>query len=198
MPRTRFQRGDQADSDCTPGDEVNKPLLSAETGGNETVSASVAAQIMNSIEMSFTMAAGDPGGEDLGASSLFRCQTDCTVLGGNLSYKIRFRALDSACNELTGGSVDMDEADFTAIGLNLATATWDPPAAADRYQAEVIVTNGAGHNGPTETITLRTNNANAFFEIPDAPAGGGPDRVGGAVHHLKPIDSYPGGSIVRL
>lgn len=169
MVRTRFQRGDAANSDCTSGDEVNKPLQSTQTGGNNTVSASVPAQTMNSVEMNFTNAAGDPGGEDLGAGSLFRCQTDCTALGGNLSYKIRFRVLDSTCNLLTGGSVDMDEADFTAIGLNLATVTWDPPAAADRYEAQVIVTNGAGHNGPTETITLRTNNSNAFYEYPDAP-----------------------------
>lgn len=168
MVRTRFQRGDQADSDCTPSEDVNKPLLSAQTAGGETVTLTTEAQVMNKNEGSFTMAAGDPGSEDLGSGSLFRCQVDVFSIGGNLSFSIRFRALDASCNSL--GEVDMAEGDFSTPGLHIATATWDPPAAADRYQVLILVTNGAGHTGPTETIVLTTNIADAFFEIPDAPS----------------------------
>ncbi len=172
MARTRFQRADQADSDCTPGTDGNKPLLVAQTGGNEVVTALVPKNSMNVVVHSFTMAAGDPGGgEDLGAASLFRCQTDCTVLGSSLSYRLVFHALNAGCT--SQGSQAQAEADFNAIGLNLATASWDPPVA-DRYQVQVVVNNA--NMSAAETITLRTNNVNAFHEIPDAP-GGGPQTV---------------------
>ena len=62
----------------------------------------------------------------------------------------------------------MAESDFTLTGLKLATATWDPPVS-DRYMAVIRASNSNGHNGASGTLTLRTNNANAFYEIPDAP-----------------------------
>ena len=80
MTRQRFARADQADSDCTPASDANKPFLSSQTGGGETVSASIAAQAMDVVVFSFSMAAGDPGGgEDLGASSLFTARLDVSA-----------------------------------------------------------------------------------------------------------------------
>lgn len=169
MARTRYQRADQADSDCTPGADANKPLLSAQTGGNETVDLVVAqgANINNNVEGAFIMASGDPGGgEDLGAGSLFRCQLDITALGANLSVRVVFHALNAGCT--SQGSAAQGEADITTTGLHTVTATWDPPVA-DRYAAYIHIGHGGMHTDPNETCTLRTNNANAFFEIPDAP-----------------------------
>ncbi len=174
MARTRFQRADQADSDCTPADGGNKPLLSTQTGGNETVTFEIPAQTMNAVIHAFIMAAGDPGGgEDLGAGSLFRCQLDITVIDAPISCKIAFHALNAGCT--SQGNAAMGEGDFTGMGLNLGTATWDPPVA-DRYACYVLATNSEGHGGADGTLTLRTNNANAFYEIPNAPAAGeGPE-----------------------
>jgi len=167
VPRTLFQRADQSDSDCTPADGDNKPLLSSQTNGNETVTFEIPAQTMNDVIFAFIMASGDPGGgEDLGAGSLFRAQLDITVIDAVISCKIQFRALNAAC--ASQGFVAMGEGDFTGTGLNLGTATWDPPVA-DRYACYVLATNSEGHSGGT--LTLRTNNANAFYEIPNAPAG---------------------------
>lgn len=171
MARQRFQRADQADSDCTPASDANKPLLSTQTGGGETVSVSIPAQTMNALVFSFTMAAGDPGGgEDLPASSLMRAQLDVSVMDSQISCKVEFHALNSGCT--SQGNAAMGEGDFTGIGTKLATATWDPPVA-DRYQVRVLATNSEGHGGPAGTLTLRTNNSDARLEIPDAPAGGG-------------------------
>lgn len=164
MARTRYQRGDQADSDCANASDVNKPLLSTQTGGNETVSATVSVG-MNADVIGFYMASGDPGGEDLGAGSLFRVQFDVTAMGANLTGDVQFHAFDATCTSL--GSVSAGT--FTGVGLKLLTATWDPPAASDRYGVLVDVDHGGMHNDADETITLRTNNANAFYEIPDAP-----------------------------
>jgi hypothetical protein len=126
---------------------------------------------MDSEIFSFTMASGDPGTEDLGASSLFRAQLDITVIDAPISCKIHFDVLLANCSTVNAGAA-MGEGDFTGTGLNLGTATWDP-GAGDRYQIRVLATNSEGHTGPDGTLTLRTNNANAFFEIPDAPAAGG-------------------------
>lgn len=172
MARTRFFRGDQADSDCTPGGDVNKPMLSAQTAGNETnnLTAAQGANINTNVEGAYMMASGDPGGgEDLGASSLFRCQLDITAIGGNLSVRVVFHALNASCT--SQGSAAQAEADITSTGLALVTATWDPPVA-DRYAAYIHVGHGGMHSDPAEVLTLRTNNSDAFFEIPDAPAAG--------------------------
>ena len=179
MPRTRFQRADQADSDCVPGSDGNKPLLS--TSGSGTVTASVAAQTMNQITFGFTMPAGDPGSEDLGAGSLFTARLDVAVADAQLTFTVRFRALDASCNSL--GEANMDEAAFTGNGVKTATATWDPPAATDRYQILVLVTNTNGHSGAAGTITL-TSSSSADLVIPDAPVAGGaiamqPTRIAG-------------------
>lgn len=169
MARTRFQRADQADSDCTPASDGNKPLLSAQTGGNETLTATINAGDMNKLFFSFTMAVGDPGSENLGSGSLFRCQLDVTAAGAVMTYDIRFRALQSDCVVL--GSVDSVTQE-SGTGLKLFTATWDPPAGTDRYQMLVRVTHEGMHSDPSETFTIRTNNANAFYEIPDTPVAG--------------------------
>lgn len=169
MARTRFQRADQADSDCTPGSDGNKPLLAAQTGGNETLTASVAQGNMASAfdVFSFTMAAGDPGGgENLPAGSLFRLQLDITVLGAQLAVRVQFSGLNATCTQQ--GTAVQAEADIVATGLSIVTATWDPPIS-DRYQVRIGVEHSGMHSDPNETITIRTNNANAFFEIPDAP-----------------------------
>ncbi len=173
MARTRYQRGDQADSGCTPGADFNKPLLSAETTGNETVAGVVAqgANINSNVEGAFIMASGDPGGgEDLAASSLFRCQLDVTVLDSQVTLRVVFHALNSSCT--TQGSAAQAEGDIATTGLHTVTATWDPPVA-DRYAAYIHAGHSGMHTDPAENFTLRTNNANAFFEIPDAPAAGG-------------------------
>ncbi len=167
MPRNRFQRADQADSDCTPASDGNKPLLSTQTGGNQTLSASIAQGAMNQITFSFSTASGDPGTENLGAGSLFRMQLDVTVAGGNLTYRVEFHAVNNAC--VSQGNVVQGEASFSGIGLRLASATWDPPSA-ERYQAHILVSHGGMHSDPAETITIRTNNSDAFYEFPDAPA----------------------------
>ena len=169
MARTLFQRADQADSDCTPASAANKPLLSTETNGGETVTVSIPAQTMGAHVFAFTMAVGDPGGEDLGAGSLFEADLDVTVADTPITYTVRFVALDSSCNILTAGSIDMDETDFSGIGVKEANATWDPPALADRYGIQIRGTNSNGHNGAAGTLTIRTNVAAAIFRIPDAP-----------------------------
>ena len=78
----------------------------------------------------------------------------------------------------------MGEGDFTTVDTHIATATWDPPAA-DRYQARISVSQAGGHNDADETLTLRTNNNDAFYEVPNAPAGATDD-----VDH--PYDGYGG------
>lgn len=176
MARTRYQRADQADSDCTPADGGNKPLLSSQTGGNETVTFEIPAQSMNIVVHAFMMASGDPGGaEDLGASSLFRCQLDIIDIDAPISCRVVFHGLNSGCT--TQGNAAMGEGDFTGTGLNLATATWDPPIS-DRYAAYVVASSSEGHTGPDGTLTLRTNNANAFYEIPDLPSAPGGQGMG--------------------
>lgn len=173
MPRTRFQRGDQAASDCTPSAEANQPLLAAQEGGNETISITTQQGQMagDPGEISFSTASGDPGAEDLGAGSLFRCQLDITAIGSNQEVSVVFHAINDAC--ASQGSVAMDEAVFTATGLQMATATWDPPAA-DRYEARILVAQGGMHTDGDETLTIRTNNADAFYEFPDAPVAASP------------------------
>ncbi len=52
------------------------------------------------------------------------------------------------------------------------TATWDPPAAADRYGVEIMAGHSGMHSDPAEPLVIRGNNANAIFDFPDAPAGG--------------------------
>ncbi len=174
MTRQRFARADQSDSDCTPASDGNKPLLATQTGGGETVSASVVAQTMNSHIFEFSMAAGDPGGgEDLAASSLFTARLDVSVGDANLTFRVEFHALDASC--VSQGSVAMGESIFSGTGTKTATATWDPPIA-DRYAVRVIANSLEGHTGPAHTITIRTNNTITDLVIPNAPAapGGGP------------------------
>lgn len=172
MTRQVFARADQADSDCVPATDGNKPLLNSQAGGGETVSAAVPRQIMNQLTFSFTMAAGDPGGgEDLGAGSLFTARLDVSVADAKLDYKVEFHALDAGCT--TQGNAAMGEADFNGAGTQTATATWDPPVA-DRYQVRVLVTNTDGHTGSDGTITIRTNNTITDLVIPDAPVSGDP------------------------
>lgn len=167
MARRRFQRADQADSDCTPASDGNKPLLATQTGGGETMTVSINAQVMNTLVFSMTMAAGDPGGgEDLGAGSAFQAQLDVSVMDAPISCKVEFHALNAGCT--SQGSAAMAEADFTGMGTKVANATWDPPVA-DRYQVRVLATNSNGHNGAAGTLTIRTNNTIAFLDIPDAP-----------------------------
>ena len=191
MTRQLFARADQSDSDCVPGDDGNKPLLSAQTGGAETVTASVAEQTMNQLTFSFTMAAGDPGGgEDLAAGSLFTARLDVSVAESQLSYRVEFHALNVGCT--SQASAAMGESDFTGTGTKTATATWDPPVA-DRYQVRIIVSNSEGHNGAAGTITIRTNNTITDLVIPDAPAAGG----GGRLLLLNPpeLDGGMGGGL---
>ena len=174
MTRQRFARADQADSDCTPGSDGNKPLLASQTGGGETVSASLAAQAMNVLVFSFTMAAGDPGGgEDLGSGSLFTARLDVSVGDAALTFRVEFHGLNAACT--SQGNAAMGEPIFSGTGTKTATATWDPPVS-DRYQVRVIANNTEGHTGPSHTITIRTNNAITDLVIPDAPAAGAPDE----------------------
>jgi len=169
MTRQRFARADQADSDCVPADDANKPLLSTQTGGDETVTATIAAQTMNQLAFSFTMEAGDPGGaEDLDASSLFTSRLDVSAAGASLSYSVEFHGLNATCT--SQGSVAMGEGDFTGAGTKTATATWNPPIS-DRYQVRVIVSTSEGHNGAAQDITIRTNNSITDLVIPDAPGG---------------------------
>ena len=170
MTRQRFARADQADSDCTPASDANKPLLSAQTGGGETVSATLVAQAMNVHVFSFIMAAGDPGGgEDLAASSLFTARLDVSVGDANLTFRVEFHALNVGC--ASQGSAAMGESIFSGTGTKTATATWDPPVA-DRYEVRVIANNTEGHTGPSHTITIRTNNTITDLVIPNAPAAG--------------------------
>ena len=173
MTRQVFARADQADSDCTPGSDGNKPLLSSQTGGGETVSATIVANAMNVLIFSFTMAAGDPGGgEDLGAGSLFTARLDVSVGDAALTFKVEFHAQTVACGDVN--SAAMGEGDFSGTGTKTATATWDP-GIADRYQVRVIATNTEAHTGSSHTITIRTNNTITDLVIPDAPGGGGDD-----------------------
>ena len=167
MARIRFLRADQGDSDCTPASDGNKPMLATKTDGNETTTAVIVAQTMNQLAFSFSMAAGDPGGEeDLGAASAFSAELDLSVMDASLSCVVQFHALNASC--VSQGSVSMDQADFTGTGVKVATASWDPPIA-DRYQVRVIVSTSEGHSGANQTITIRTNNADSEFSIPDAP-----------------------------
>ncbi len=169
MPRTRFQRGDQADSDCTPFADVNKPLLDAQTGGDQTVTITLATQTMNVTEGGFFMAAGDPGsGEDL-ASGLWRAQLDILSIGSFIEVRIRFVVYNDACAEQANQL--QDEGVFTATGLALGTTTWDP-AAGDRYGFSLFMNHTGGHSDPAQSLVLTTNNSDAFFEIPDAPVAG--------------------------
>lgn len=170
MTRQRFARADQADSDCTPANDANKPLLSTQTGGGETVSATLAAQAMNVHVFSFIMASGDPGGgEDLG-SGLFTARLDVSVAEAPITFKVEFHALNAGCT--SQGSAAMGEGDFSGTGTKTATATWDPPVA-DRYEVRVLATNTNGHTGAAGTLTIRTNNTITDLVIPDAPAAGG-------------------------
>lgn len=172
MTRQRFARADQGESDCVPSINANHPLLSTQTGGGETVTVSLAAQVMDAEVFSFTMAVGDPGGgEDLGVGSLFTVRLDVSVADAPISYKLHFDSLDAACARQGGGAA-MAEGDFTGVGTKTGTATWDPPIA-DRYQVQVLATNSNGHNGAAGTLTIRTNNAITDLVIPDAPPGGG-------------------------
>ncbi len=182
MTRQVFARADQSDSDCVPADNANKPFLSSQTAGSETVTATVNAQVMNQLAFSFTMAAGDPGGgEDLGASSLFTARLDVSACGAALSYIVEFHALNVGCT--SQGNAAMGESDFTGVGTKTATATWDPPIA-DRYQVRVVVSTSEGHNGANQDITIRTNNTITDLVIPDAPAGGGTTPKGALGHPL--------------
>ena len=174
MTRQRFARADQADSDCTPAADANKPLLAAQTGGGETVSATITAQTMNSHVFSFVMAAGDPGGgEDLGAGSLFTARLDVSVADAPITFKVEFHALNASCT--SQANAVMGEGDFSGVGTKTATATWDPPIA-DRYEVRVIATNTNGHTGASGVLTIRTNNTITDLVIPDAPAAGAPDE----------------------
>ncbi len=189
MTRQLFARADQSDSDCVPADDANKPLLSSQTGGNETVTATIAAQVMNQLAFSFTMAAGDPGGgEDLGASSLFTARLDVSVAGASLSYVVEFHGLNVGCT--SQGNASMGEGAFTGVGTKTATATWDPPVS-DRYQVRVLVSTSEGHNGAAQDITIRTNNTITDLVIPDAPGGGTTPK--GALGH--PLHGPFGGPV---
>ena len=170
MARQRFARADAADSDCTPAVDANKPLLSTQTGGGETVSATLIAQAMNIHVFSFVMAAGDPGGgEDLSAGSLFTARLDVSVAEAPITFKVEFHALNSSCT--TQGNALMGEGDFSGVGTKTATATWDPPVA-DRYSVRVLATNTNGHTGASGTLTIRTNNTITDLVIPDSPSAG--------------------------
>ncbi len=184
MTRQVFARADQGDSDCTPGSDGNKPMLSSQTGGGETVSATIVANTMNALIFSFTMAAGDPGGgEDLGAGSLFTCRLDVSVGDAAITFLVEFHALNVGCT--SQGSAAMGEGDFSGTGTKTATATWDPPVA-DRYQVRVIATNTEAHTGPSHIITIRTNNTITDLVIPNAPGG---SVIPLAAHHLKQMAS---------
>ncbi len=181
MTRQVFARADQSDSDCAPSSDGNKPLLATQTGGGETVSATLVANTMNTLIFSFTMAAGNPGGgEDLGASSLFTARLDVSVGDAALTFHVEFHALNVGCT--TQGNAAMGEGDFSGTGTKTATATWDPPVA-DRYQVRVIADNTEAHTGPSHTITIRTNNAITDLVIPDAPGGSSVAPL--AAHHMK-------------
>lgn len=170
MARQRFARADQSDSDCTPASDANKPLLSSQTGGGETVSATLVAQTMNAHVFSFVMAAGDPGGaEDLGASSGFTARLDVSVAEAPITFKVEFHGLNATCT--SQGNAAMGEGDFSGTGTKTATATWDPPIS-DRYEVRVLATNTNGHTGASGTLTIRTNNTITDLVIPDAPAAG--------------------------
>ena len=180
MTRQVFARADQADSDCTPGSDGNKPLLATQTGGGETVSATLVANTMNALIFSFTMASGDPGGgEDLPASSLFTARLDVSAGDAALTFLVEFHALNASCT--TQGNAAMGESIFSGTGTKTATATWDPPVA-DRYQVRVIANNTEGHTGPSHTLTIRTNNTITDLVIPNAPGGSVAPL---AVHHMK-------------
>lgn len=179
MTRQWFARADQSDSDCAPASGGNKPLLTSQTGGGETVSVSVPEQTMNALVFSFTTAAGDPGGaEDLGSGSLFTARLDVSVAEAQLSYRVEFHALNASCT--TQGNAAMGEGDFSGAGTKTATATWDPPIS-DRYQVRVIASNSEGHNGAAGTLTIRTNNTITDLVIPNAPGAGG--VIPQIVHH---------------
>ena len=132
MARTWYQRGDQSDSDCTPADGANKPLLDAQTGGNDTVTFEIPAQTMNAVVHSFTTASGDPGGaEDLGAGSLFRLGLDVTVIDASITITdVQFHGLNSSC---TSQGSSTDSTAITTTGTHTRSVTWDPPVS-DRYQ----------------------------------------------------------------
>lgn len=162
MARTRYQR--DTNSDCTNASSQNKDL-EASAGTGQTVSATVAVG-MNANVIGFYMNSGDPGSEDLPASSLFRIQLDVNAIGANLSVTVTFHAFNSSCTSL--GSATQAESAITTTGLHIVTATWDPPSGADRYGVLIAIDHGGMHGDPSETLTL-TCDSDGWFEIPDAP-----------------------------
>ena len=176
MTRTFFIRPDSASSDCalTTDSNIDDQVLNAQTAGNETNSHDIpqGSNINNYVAMSFVMPSGEIGEEDLPASSLFTVGLDVTVIGGNVSVRIEVHAYDSGCTSL--GSQAQAEGDVTSTGVATLTATWDPPAAADRYGIQVMAGHGGMHSDAAETLTIRGNNANAIFDFPDAPVSADP------------------------
>jgi len=169
MARRRFQRADQADSDCTPAPDGNKPLLTTQDGGAQTLTGTSVQAQMATMELSFTMAAGDPGGgENLGASSLFTVSLDVTAIGANQTVTVEFHALDAGCT--SQGSIAATGS-ITATGVQELSRTWDPPVA-DRYQVRILLAQGGMMTDPDEDLVLRTNNTDAWLDIPDAPVAG--------------------------
>lgn len=164
MARRRFQRADQADSDCTPAPDGNKPLLTSQDGGGQTISATTQQGQMVVIELSFSTASGDPGSEDT-ASFLWAASLDVTAVGGNQSFTVGFAALNNACTEQ--GSIAATQTEST-IGVHLFTRTWDAPSA-ERYQLRILIAQGGMMTDADETFTLRTNNTDAWLDLPDAP-----------------------------
>jgi len=173
MARNFFIRPDSASSDCalTTDSNIDDQVLNAQTAGNETNTHSIpqGSNINNYIAMSFVMPSGEIGGEDLPASSVFTVGLDVTVIGANTTVRCILHAYDSGCLSL--GSQAQAEADISTTGVATLTFTWDPPAAADRYGIEVMAGHGGMHNSAAEPLTIRGNNANAIFDIPDAPVG---------------------------
>ena len=97
MARNYFQRMDQLCADCALGNDDDVDALTAQTAGNETISAQVAqgANVNTNVEFSAVQVSGEIGGEDLPASSQFDAQLDITAIGGNLSVRVVFHAYDS-------------------------------------------------------------------------------------------------------
>jgi hypothetical protein len=171
MARLRYPRADQADSDCTPGADANKPMLSTETGGGETVTTEIdpQASMASNVPFSFTTASGDPGGsEDLGASSVFTFDWDITVIDSPAATQARLHGTNAGCTSL--GNVTQSEGNFTTIGVKTSTFTWDPPAL-DRWQVRIHASGEAMHGDPTETLTIATNQSTTVLTAPDAPGG---------------------------
>lgn len=93
------------------------------------------------------------------------------------------------------------EADITSTGVATITGTWDPPAAADRYGLQLMTGHGGMHNTAAETLTIRGNNANAIYDIPDAPPDGAPDEEWAASQtqgQKTPIFKKPGVNNYRI